>query len=161
MNTFSHQDSPPPRISESKGFRTSLRHIAAALLLFTIILAAPRLPAWAQTAGGACSPDGITAGPTAAGTNVQCTGGVWVTVTPSPKSGTICGMRSVACGTGTPIYDTSTETSIACNGTTLTITCSGTGLSTITSISGCPTGYTGKRIATNSNTYGIVTCSAN
>lgn len=77
MNTFGHQDSP--QVSESKKRRIALRHIAAAAL-FIIILAAGRFPAWAQAAGGACSPNGITASPTAAGTTVQCTGGVWVTV---------------------------------------------------------------------------------
>lgn len=78
--------------------------LSAAAIAVLVVLPLFFSPARAQVAGGACSPNGATASPTAAGTIVQCTAGIWTTVSSGMPSGAVMAFDLTACPSGWAEY---------------------------------------------------------
>lgn len=78
-----------------------------------------------------------------------CNGTAWIGLSGgSAPAGTQCGKRYLYCNSGVPVYDTngySASSNSPCQGSSLTATCGVVGgYWTITSVGGCPSGYTGR-----------------
>ncbi len=60
----------------------------------------------------------------------------------SADAGTLCGLREVWCNYGSPFYDMNSPIT-KCKGNTLTAVCGTAGGLQVSTVSGCPSGYTG------------------
>lgn len=88
----------------------------------------------------------------ASGALYVCMNSGWVNTNNAAPAGSHCGGRQVACYNTTATYEQDGADNVTCSGNTLTATCVNVGgYYEVSTVSGCPTGYSGKTTYTGNN----------